>query len=142
MAVHRRRSSMRRSHAWLAVFVLSACGTGRSPRPAVGAGDAPVAADISDNCKGQFQKKLLDITADLQKMGDKDYRVEMSEAGGGAGVTIYARTVPQTVRQYMLASHIDNVPEIRLSGHRGYYQIRPRPNAGCGLDYQVRFVAP
>jgi hypothetical protein len=147
MAVHRRRQTPVRSSPWVAVLVLAmpwtlACGTGRSTRPSGGAGEPALEAAAPDSCQGQFQKKLLDITTDLQKMGDKDYRVEMSEAGGASGVTIYARTMPQAVRQYLLASHIDNVPEIRLAGHRGYYQIRPRPNTGCGLDYQVRFVAP
>ena len=147
MADHRRRQFPVRSCAWVAFLLLAtswtlACGTGRSTRPSGGAGEPALEAAPPDSCRGEFQKKLLDITTDLQKMGDKDYRVEMSEAGGASGVTIYARTMPQAVRQYLLVSHIDNVPEIRLAGHRGYYQIRPRPNAGCGLDYQVRFVAP
>src|SRR5437899_6545476 len=105
MAVHRRRASTGRSHAWLAVILLAACGTGRSSRPPGSAAESTVAADAPDSCQGQFQKKLLDITTDLQKMGDKDYRVEMSEPGGASGVTIYARTMPQAVRQYLLASH-------------------------------------
>jgi hypothetical protein len=143
MAVSRRPAARRR-HGLAAiralllaasVVSLPACGTGRSAQK-------ETAAAPSGACQGQFQKKVQDMTADLQKMGDQDYKVEMSDSESGGGVTIYARTMPRAVRQYLTASHVDTVPEIRLANHRGYYQIRPRPSRGCGLDYLVRFVAP
>ena len=118
------------------VTAVPACRTGAG-RPA---GDS-LASTEPAQCRGQFQKKLQDMTADLQKMGDQDYKVEMTE-DGASGVTIYTRTMPRSVRQYLTASHIETVPEVNQANHRGYYQIRPRPNAGCGLDYQVRFVSP
>jgi hypothetical protein len=123
-----------------AVALLPACRTGRSFSGA--GGDPPMATFSPQACHGQFEKKLQDMTADLQKMGDQDYRVEMAESGSEGGVTIYARTMPRAVRQYLTASHVDSVPQIQQASHRGYYQIRPRPNSVCGLDYQVRFVAP
>ena len=92
-------------------------------------------------CQGRFRTELQEMTADLRKMGDQDYKVEMPE-GSDAGVTIYARTLPPAVHRYLTANRVDTVPEIRLANHRGYYQIRPRPGPDCGLDYQVRFVAP
>jgi hypothetical protein len=39
---------------------------------------------------------------------------EMAESGSEGGVTIYARTMPGAVRQYLTASHVDTVP--RSSG--------------------------
>jgi hypothetical protein len=92
-------------------------------------------------CRGEVQKKLLEMSADLQKMGDQDYKVEIT-GDDASGVTIYTRTMPRAVRLYLTASHVETVPEVQQANHRGYYQIRPRPNAGCGLDYQVRFVSP
>lgn len=120
-----------------AVVGLPGCGSSRAARKE----SSPKAA-AANACQGQFQKKLQDMTADLQKMGDQNYRVEMSEEGGGGGITIYSRTMPRAVRQYLTASHVDTVPEIRLANHRGFYQIRPRPGPDCDLDYRVRFVAP
>lgn len=120
-------------------------GFGLTFGPACGGGHAARKGETvatASTCKGQFQKKLQDMTADLQKMGDQNYKVEMSEDAEDGGVIIYARTMPHAVRQYLTASHVDTVPEIRLANYRGYYQIRPRPGVGCDLDYQVRFVAP
>ena len=144
MAVSRRPAARRR-HGFAAVRVLlllaasvagaAACGSGRGARK-----DGTTASGGA--CQGQFQKNLQDMTADLQKMGDQNYKVVMSDGESGGGVTIYSRTMPRAVRQYLTASHVDTVPEIRLAKHRGYYQIRPRPGPSCGLDYQVRFVAP
>jgi hypothetical protein len=123
------------------LLTLSACRTGRSGRPAAGAATADPAEGESANCMGQFSKKLQDMTADLQKMKDQDYKVEI-KGNGPSGITIYTRTIPWAVRQYLTASHVETVPEVQQANHRGYYQIRPRPNPGCGLDYQVRFIAP
>src|SRR6266404_3738279 len=86
----------------ISLFWLPACGSGQSARK----GDEKTTVAAAGSCQGQFQKKLLDITADLQKMGDQNYRVEMSEGGEGGGVTIYSRTMPQAVRQYLTASHV------------------------------------